>query len=85
MRILQKMFKEPLEREFTYYKFKHEYRILKNKMVEYFKAVEPEEVNLSGIYYQSPEQKAKDAIMDLIKTDVNKFHSLYEKAYSELI
>lgn len=85
MKILQRLFKEPLEREFTRYAFKHKYRILKNKLVDYYTTVEQDEVNLSGAYYKSPEQRARQAILETIKTDVNKFHQMYEKAYEELI
>lgn len=85
MKILQRLFKEPLEREFTRYKFKHEYRILKNKLVDYYMTMEPDEVNLSGVYYRTPEQRAESDILNIIKTDINKFHSLYEKAYMELM
>ena len=69
-----------LEREFTYYKFKLQYTTVKAKIADYYRALEPFEVHLSGIYYRSPEQRAQDDILHIIKTDVNKFHSLYEKA-----
>lgn len=76
---------ESLEREFTYYKFKHQYRVLLDKVTDYYKTLEQSEINLSGIYHKTPEQRAKDDILHIIKTDVNKFHGLYEKAYMELI
>lgn len=85
MKILQKLFREPLETEFERAKFNHEYRIVKNKMVDYYRTIEPDEVNLSGVYYKSPEQRAFEDILNILRTDVNKFHSLYEKAYNELI
>jgi hypothetical protein len=73
-----------LEKEFELEKAKHKYRVLAYKMIKYFEMIELSEVNLSGIYYKSPKTRAKEAIVDLLKNDVQKFNSLYEKAYAEL-
>lgn len=73
-----------LEEEFMYYAFKHKYDVLLSKMVKYFETVESDEINLSGIYYKTPKQRAKEVIKELVLTDPRKFNSLYEKAKLEV-
>lgn len=62
----------------------HKFRILVNRMIKYFEVIEKDEVNLSGIYYKSPKQRAKEEAKKLAVYDINKFNSLYEKAYKEM-
>jgi hypothetical protein len=73
-----------LEKEFAIAKAKHKIRILVNKMIKYFEVIEKDEVNLSGIYYKSPKDRAIEEIIKLLKYDIPKFESLYETAYKEL-
>jgi len=73
-----------LEKEFELEKAKHKFRILVNRMIKYFEVIEKDEVNLSGIYYKSPKQRAKEEAKKLAVYDINKFNSLYEKAYKEM-
>jgi hypothetical protein len=73
-----------LEKEFEIAKAKHKFRILVNKMIKYFEVIEKDEVNLSGIYYKSPKDRAIEEIIKLLKYDMPKFESLYETAYKEL-
>lgn len=73
------MFKN-LEQEFMFYAFKHKYNVLLRKIIEYYETVEQSEINLSGIYYKSPKQRAKEIIRELVLKDPRKFNSLYEKA-----
>ena len=73
-----------LEKEFEIAKAKHKFRILVNKMIKYFEVIEKDEVNLSGIYYKSPKDRAIEEAKKLAVYDINKFNSLYEKAYKEM-
>lgn len=73
-----------LEKEFELAKARHKLRVLENRMIKYFEVIEKDEVNLSGIYYKSPKQRAKAEVKRLAVYDINKFNSLYEKAYTEL-
>lgn len=73
-----------LEQEFSFYAALSKVKVVKNKMVDYFKTLEMTETNLSGAFYESPEQKADNAISALILNDLPKFEHLYELAYSEL-
>ena len=73
-----------LEKEFEFAKAKHKFRILVNRMIKYFEVIEKDEVNLSGIYYKSPKDRAKEEAKKLAVYDINKFNSLYEKAYKEM-
>lgn len=74
-----------LEDECLYFIFRHKYRTLLKRMIAYFETIDQNEVNLSGAYYKTPEQRARQAINDLIITNnIDKFNSLYEKAYLDL-
>lgn len=73
-----------LQQEFLYYAAKAKYDVLLARMIAYFEAVEQDEVNLSGIYYKSPKQRAEQAIRELVLNDPRKFNSLYEKARLEV-
>jgi DNA-binding protein H-NS len=73
-----------LEEEFEKAKAKHKLRVLENKLTKYFEVIEHDEINLSGIYYKSPKQRAKEEAKKLAVYDINKFNSLYEKAYAEM-
>ena len=73
-----------LEKEFELAKANHKFRILVNRMIKYFEVIEKDEVNLSGIYYKSPKDRAKEEAKKLAVYDINKFNSLYEKAYKEM-
>ena len=73
-----------LEKEFEIAKAKHKFRILVNRMIKYFEVIEKDEVNLSGMYYKSPKDRAIEEAKKLAVYDINKFNSLYEKAYKEM-
>lgn len=73
-----------LEKEFEFAKARHKLRVLENRLTKYFEVIEQDEINLSGIYYKSPKQRAKEEAKKLAVYDINKFNSLYEKAYTEL-
>lgn len=73
-----------LEQEFEYFKALSKVRVVKNKMVDYFRTLELTGVNLSGAFYESPEQKADNAIRALIVNDLPKFEHLYNVAYNKL-
>ena len=73
-----------LEEEFEFAKARHKLRVLENKLTKYFEVIEQDEINLSGIYYKSPKQRAKEEAKKLAVYDINKFNSLYEKAYKEM-
>ena len=48
-------------------------------MIDYFESVEQNEINLSGIYQDSIEARAKREIVKVLFLDINRFDSLYEK------
>ena len=73
-----------LEKEFEFAKARHKLRVLENRLTKYFEVIEQDEINLSGIYYKSPKQRAKEEAKKLAVYDINKFNSLYEKAYKEM-
>ena len=74
-----------LEEEFEQYKAVHKLSILKAKILNYFITIEQNEVNLPDFMRDdTPEQKTDKILKNLIMTDINKFNSLYEKAWSEL-
>lgn len=73
-----------LEQEFAYYVALSKVRVVKNKMVDYFRTLEQTEVNLSGAFYENPEKKADFAVRALILNDLPKFEYLYNVAYNEL-
>lgn len=70
-----------LEQEFEYYKAMHKVRTVKRQFVDYFRTLEQTQVNLSGAFGQSPEEKADYAVRDLILHDIEKFERLYQKAF----
>lgn len=74
---------ESLEHEFEYYKALSKIRVVKSKLIDYYKTIEPDTVNLSGAYYESPEKKADYAIRSLILNDIQKFEHLYKIAYND--
>lgn len=73
-----------LEQEFLYYAALSKVRVVKRKIVDYYKTLEQTQVNLSGAFYESPEQKADYAIRQLVLNDLPKFEHLYKIAYAEL-
>lgn len=71
-----------LEEEFIYYAIeKNLYKCNKMlpKMIDYFESVEQNEINLSGIYQDNIESRAKREIVSVLFSDINKFDDLYEK------
>lgn len=71
-----------LEEEFAYYAIeKNLYKCNKMlpKMIDYFESVEQNEINLSGIYQDSIESRAKREIIKVLFSDINRFDNLYEK------
>ena len=74
-----------LEDEFEQFKAVHKLSILKAKIIDYYKTLEQGAVNLPGFMRDdTPEKKADKDVKNLILTDINKFNSLYEKAWCEL-
>lgn len=74
-----------LEREFEEYKALHKYAIMKAMMMRYFKTLQQGEVNMPDFMRDdSPERLADRELKKLVVNDINKFNSLYEKAYEEL-
>lgn len=72
-----------LEGEFAHYMALSKVRVVKHKIVNYYRTLEQTQVNLSGAYYESPEQKADYAIRQLVLNDLPKFEHLYKTAYAE--
>lgn len=73
---------DSLEEEFIYYAIQmnlHKCNRMLPKMIDYFRTIEQNEINLSGIY-DDTESKAKREIVKVLFSDINKFESLYEKA-----
>lgn len=75
---------QSLENEFEFYKALSKVRVVKRKMVDYYRALEQTQVNLSGAYYESPEKKADYAIRQLVLNDLPKFEHLYNIAYMDI-
>lgn len=73
-----------LEQEFLYYAAKSKVSIVKRLLVDYYRTLEQTQVNLSGAFYETPEQKADYAIRQLVLNDLPKFEHLYNTAYAEL-
>ena len=74
-----------LEREFEEYKALHKYAIMKVMLMRYFRAIQQGGVNIPDFMREdSPERLADREIKKLVINDINKFNSLYEKAYEEL-
>jgi hypothetical protein len=74
-----------LENEFEQFKALHKYAILKAKMMNYYETVQQGQINLPDFMRDdTPEKLADKDLKDLVLNDINKFNSLYEKAYTEL-
>ncbi len=77
-----------LEQEFEKYKAKHKLRILRTKILQYFKDIEDGQINVPDFMRigQRPEDLADKALKELILHDNNlaMFNRLYEIAYNEL-
>lgn len=74
-----------LEREFEEMKALHKYSIMKAMIVNYYKTIQQNEVNLPNFMRDdTPEKLAERDLKNLVLNDINKFNSLYEKAYEEL-
>lgn len=73
-----------LEQEFEYYAAKSKIDLVEAKIIDYYRTIEQDEVNLSGAFYESPEQRARKDIINLIKFNIPKFERLYKLAYAEL-
>ena len=74
-----------LEDEFEQFKAVHKLAILKAKMIDYYETLEQGKINLPDFQRDdTPEIKANKDVMYLLLTDINKFNSLYEKAWNEL-
>lgn len=74
-----------LENEFEQFKALHKYAILKAKMMNYFETIQQGEINLPDFMRDdTPEKLADIEIRKLVVNDIDKFNSLYEKAYLEL-
>ena len=74
-----------LEREFEEFKALHKYAILKAKMMDYYNTIQQGEVNLPDFMRDdTPEKLADKELRNLVVNDINKFNSLYEKAYEEI-
>lgn len=74
-----------LEKEFTEYKALHKYAIMKAMLMRYFQTIQQGEVNIPDFMRNDTPEKLADAeLRKLVVNDINKFNSLYEKAYKEL-
>lgn len=74
-----------LEEEFLYYAAIHRFSILKAMMIKYYSTLEADSINLPDFQREdSPEKLADKDVKNLVLTDINKFNSLYEKAWAEL-
>ena len=74
-----------LEKEFAEYQALHKYAIMKVMLMRYFRTIQQGEVNMPDFMRDdSPERLADKELRKLIVNDINKFNSLYEKAYEEL-
>ena len=74
-----------LEREFEEYKALHKYAIMKAMMMRYFRTLQQGEVNMPDFMRDdSPERLADRELKKLVVNDINKFNSLYEKAYEAI-
>jgi hypothetical protein len=74
-----------LEKEFAEYKALHKYAIMKAMLMRYFRTIQQGEVNIPDFLRDdSPERLVDKELRNLVVNDINKFNSLYEKAYEEL-
>lgn len=76
-----------LEAEFEQYKALHKYVILKAKIMQYYKDLEADSINIPCFMRDdSPSKRADKDIRNLIllPDGGKKFNELYEKAYYEL-
>lgn len=63
----------------------HKYAILKAKMMNYYETMQQGQINLPDFMRDdTPEKLADKVLKELVLNDINKFNSLYEKAYIEL-
>lgn len=63
----------------------HKYAIMKVMLMRYFRTIQQGGVNIPDFMRDdSPERLADKEIKKLVINDINKFNSLYEKAYEEL-
>jgi hypothetical protein len=64
---------------------KHKSKIFKEMMIRYYETIQQGQVNLPDFMRDdTPEKLADKDLKDLVLNDINKFNSLYEKAYTEL-
>jgi hypothetical protein len=74
-----------LEKEFERAKARHKLAIMRERLLRYYEVVLANTVQLPEFMGgDTPEKCADRALKDLIVTDIDKFNSLYEKAYMEL-
>lgn len=80
-----------LEKEFEEYKALHKYSILKAKMMRYFETIEQSEIDIPEFQKDEHDKNrieflANRELNALVLRDDNlqKFNSLYEKAWAEL-
>jgi hypothetical protein len=74
-----------LEEEFSQFVAIHKLAILKAKIIDYYRTLEQTGINIPDFMRDdTPEKKADKDIKNLLLTDINKFNSLYEKAWGEL-
>lgn len=74
-----------VEHEFEIEKARHKEAILKAKIQDYFETIQQGQINLPDFMRDdTPEKLADIEIRKLVVKDIDKFNSLYEKAYIEL-
>lgn len=74
-----------VEHEFEIEKARHKKAILKAKIQDYFETIQQGQINLPDFMRDdTPEKLADIEIRKLVVNDIDKFNSLYEKAYIEL-
>ena len=74
-----------LEQEFEEYKALHKYAILKTKIMDYYRTIRQGEVNIPDFMDDfAPARMADIQLRKLVLSDMDKFNSLYEQAYTEL-
>ena len=74
-----------LEKEFERTKARHKYRIMKEKLLMYYEVVLASSVDLPPFMGgDTPKKCATRELRKLLVNDIDKFNSLYEKAYAEL-
>lgn len=74
-----------LEQEFEQFKALHKYAILKAKIMDYYRTIRQNEVNIPEFMDDfAPERLADIELRKLVLSDMGKFNRLYEIAYEEL-